>query len=164
MHDYMFTFAVSMAIDEGLIPQEQGKEMLLILLKKMEEQGYGDLRYGIPGNVLPVADPDTIHWPCMSDWGRYENGGLCDMNGFHFLTAMYKVGLTEEADAIFKAILHTYDTQFTHTGLMPGYVQSVDWRTKEGNRCGYNYLADNYYFLLAAYTGKAGIDHPAVVK
>jgi hypothetical protein len=164
MHDYMFTFAVSMAIDEGLIPKEQGKEMLLILLKKMEEQGYGDLRYGIPGNVLPVADPDTIHWPCMSDWGRYENGGLCGMNGFHFLTAMYKVGLTEEADAIFKAILHTYDTQFTHTGLMPGYVQSVDWRTKEGNRCGYNYLADNYYFLLAAYTGKAGIDHPAVVK
>lgn len=164
MHDYMFTFAVSMAIDEGLISKEQGKEMLLILLKKMEEQGYGDLRYGIPGNVLPVADPDTIHWPCMSDWGRYENGGLCGMNGFHFLTAMYKVGLTEEADAIFKAILHTYDTQFTHTGLMPGYVQSVDWRTKEGNRCGYNYLADNYYFLLAAYTGKAGIDHPAVVK
>ena len=164
MHDYMFTFAVSMGIDEGLIPIPQGRKMMKILLRQMEKEGYGDLRYGIPGNVMPVADPDTIHWPCMSDWGRYENGGLSGMNGFHFLTAMYKVGLEKEADAIFRAVLHTYDTQFTHTGLMPGYVQSVDWRTKEGNRCGYNYLADNYYFLLAAYTGKGKCKHPAVVR
>ena len=164
MHDYMFTFAVSMGIDEGLIPIPQGRKMLKILLAKMKAEGYGDLRYGIPGNVAPVADEDTVQWPCMTDWGRYENGGLCGMNGFHFLTAMYKVGLEKEADAIFKAILHTFDTQFTHTGLMPGYVQSVDWRTKDGNRCGYNYLADNYYFLLAAYTGKGKIKHPAVVR
>ena len=86
------------------------------------------------------------------------------MNGFHFLTAMYKVGLTDEADAIFKAILRTFDKDFTHSGLMPGYVQSIDWRPKEGRPCGYNYLADNYYFLLAAYTDKGAIPHPAVVR
>ncbi len=163
VHDYMFTFAVSMGINEGLIPPDRGKEMLRLLLNKMREEGYGDLRYGIPGNLISVSDPDTIHWPCMSDWGRYENGGLCGMNGFHFLTAMYRVGLREEADAILAAILDTYDKEFTHSGLMPGYVQSVDWRTKEGNPCGYNYLADNYYFLLAVYTGHAGMKHPAVV-
>ncbi len=164
VHDYMFTFAVSMGIDEGLIPLKKGRAMMELLLDKMQQEGYGDLRYGIPGNLIPVADPDTIHWPCMSDWGRYENGGLCGMNGFHFLTAMYRVGLREEADRILTAILNTYDKEFTHSGLMPGYVQSVDWRTKEGNPCGYNYLADNYYFLLAVYTGHAGISHPAVVN
>ncbi|MCR4578276.1 MAG: hypothetical protein K5784_10270 [Clostridiales bacterium] len=162
MHDYMFTFAVSMGIDEGLIPPDKGRDMLKILLAKMQADGYGDLRYGIPGNLIPVADPDTIHWPCMSDWGRYENGGLCGMNGFHFLTSMYRVGMREEADRILKAILNTYEKELTHSGLMPGYVQSVDWRTREGNPCGYNYLADNYYFLLAVYTGHAGIRHPAV--
>ena len=98
----------------------------------------------------------------MSDWGRYENGGLCGMNGFYFLTAMYRVGMRDEADRILTAILNTYDKEFTHSELMPGYVQSVDWRTKEGNPCGYNYLADNYYFLLSVYTGHAGIRHPAV--
>lgn len=164
MHDYMFTFAVSMSIDEGLIPIDEGRHMLRILLDKMRQEGYGDLRYGIPGNLVNVADPDTIHWPCMSDWGRYENGGLCGMNGFHFLTSMYKVDLREEADRILKTILNTYDKEFTHSGLMPGYVQSVDWRTKEGNPCGYNYLADNYYFLLSVYTGHAGMKHPAVVE
>lgn len=164
MHDYGFTFAVSMGINEGLIPKEEGKRMLLLLLDEMKKAGYGDLRFGIPGNVKPVAQKDTIDWPCMSDWGQYENGGLCGMNGFHFLTAMYKVGLEKRADEIFKAILNTYENQFTHSGLMPGYVSSVDWRTKDGVPCGYNYLADNYYFLLAVYTGKLKMPHSAVVK
>ena len=163
VHDYMFTFAVSMAINEGLIPDDEGKRMLLLLLDKMDKEGYGDLRYGIPGNVMPVDPADTYDWACMMDWGQYENGGLSGMNGFSFFTAMYKVGLNEEADKILKAVLNTYDTAFTHSGLMPGYVQSVDWRTKEGRPCGYNYLADNYYFLLAPYIAKGDIDHPAVV-
>ena len=162
-HDYMFTFAVSMAVDEGLIDEIEGKRMLLLLLDEMKKEGYGDLRYGIPGNVKPVDPVDTYDWAPMMAWGQYENGGLSGMNGFHFLTAMYKVGLDTEADAILKAIVKTYEDEFTHSGLMPGYVQSCDWRTKEGHPCGYNYLADNYYFLLAAYTGKGKIPHPAVV-
>lgn len=163
-HDYAFTFAVSMGINEGLIPDDKGREMLKILLNIMKKQGYGDLRFGIPGNAMPVAQEDTICWPCMSDWGRYENGGLNGMNGYHFLTAMYKVGLTKEADKILFTIMDTYEKEMTHSGLMPGYCQSVDWRTKEGVRCGYNYLADNYYFLLSAYTGKYKVEHTSVAK
>lgn len=164
VHDYGFTFAVSMGINEGLIPYDMGKEMIKILLAKMKDEGYGDLRYGIPGNVMPIAPSDTIDWPCMSDWGQYENGGLNGMNGFHFLTAMYNVGLENEADEILFNILNTYEKEMTHSGLMPGYCQSVDWRTKNGVRCGYNYLADNYYFLLSVYAGKNKFPHPAVVR
>lgn len=164
VHDYGFTFAVSMGINEGLIPEKEGKRMLKALLAQMKKEGYGDLRFGIPGNVIPVDPADTIDWPCMSDWGQYENGGLNGMNGFHFLTSMYKVGMTKEADEIFFAILNTYEKYFTHSGLMPGYCKSVDWRTKNGVACGYNYLADNYYFLLSAYAGKSKMHHPAVVR
>ena len=162
IHDYGFTFAVSMGINEGVIPKAEGKKMLKKLLEIMDKEGYGDLRFGIPGNVMPVAQEDTIYWPCMSDWGRYENGGLNGMNGFHFLTAMYKVGLREEADKILYAIMDTYEKDMTHSGLMPGYCQSIDWRTPEGVPCGYNYLADNYYFLLSVYVGKYNRKHPAV--
>ena len=162
MHDYAFTFAVSMGINEGLIPDDKGKEMIKSLLSIMKKAGYGDLRFGIPGNARPVAQEDTIYWPCMSDWGRYENGGLNGMNGFHFLTSMYKVGLSKEADKILFAILNTYEKEMTHSGLMPGYCQSVDWRTKEGVCCGYNYLADNYYFLLSVYAGKHKFPHSSV--
>lgn len=161
IHDYGFTFAVSMGINEGLIPIDIGKKMIKLLLAKMKEQGYGDLRYGIPGNVIPAKAADIIDWPCMSDWGQYENGGISGMNGFHFLCAMYNVGLEREADEILFAILNTYEKYFTHSGLMPGYCQSVDWRTKNGVPCGYNYLADNYYFLLSVYVGKFKMGHPA---
>ena len=164
VHDYGFTFAVSMGINEGLISKEKGAKMIKILLDIMDKEGYGDLRFGIPGNVMPVAQEDTMYWPCMSDWGRYENGGLNGMNGYHFLTSMYNVGMTEEADKILFAILDTYEKEMTHSGLMPGYCRSVDWRTKEGVACGYNYLADNYYFLLSVYAGKLGLYHPSVVK
>ena len=164
VHDYGFTFAVSMGINEGLIPLDLGKRMIKDLLAIMKKEGYGDLRFGIPGNVMPIAPSDTINWPCMSDWGRYENGGLNGMNGYHFLTSRYRVGLKKEADKILFTILNTYEKQMTHSGLMPGYCQSVDWRTKEGVCCGYNYLADNYYFLLSAYTGKMDMYHPSVVK
>jgi len=163
VHDYGFTFAVSMGINEGLIPKDEGKRMLKKLLAIMKKQGYGDLRFGIPGNVMPVAQEDTIYWPCMSDWGRYENGGLNGMNGFHFLTAMYNVGMTKEADKILFAIMNTYEKEMTHSGLMPGYCQSIDWRTPQGVPCGYNYLADNYYFLLSVYVGKYKRKHPATV-
>ncbi len=162
VHDYGFTFAVSMGINEGLIPKDTGKKMLKKLLAIMKKEGYGDLRFGIPGNVMPVAQKDTIDWPCMSDWGRYENGGLNGMNGFHFLTAMYKVGLRREADEILFTIMNTYEKEMTHSGLMPGYCQSIDWRTKNGVPCGYNYLADNYYFLLSVYVGRHKMKHPAV--
>jgi hypothetical protein len=164
VHDYGFTFAVSMGINEGLIPKEKGKEMLRKLLSIMKKEGYGDLRFGIPGNVMPVAPQDTICWPCMTDWGRYENGGLNGMNGYHFLTSMYNVGMKKEADKILFTILDTYEKDFTHSGLMPGYCRSVDWRTKEGVACGYNYLADNYYFMLSVYVGEHNFPHTSIVR
>ena len=72
------------------------------------------------------------------------------------------VGMKREADDILFAILNTYEKEMTHSGLMPGYCQSIDWRTKDGVRCGYNYLADNYYFLISVYAGRHKMKHPAV--
>jgi hypothetical protein len=57
-------------------------------------------------------------------------------------------------------MLATFEREYTHSGVFPGYVQSVDWRTKGGAPSGYNYLADNYYFLLAAITGHFGVKYP----
>ena len=83
-----------------------------------------------------------------------------------FISALAKagkeLGLGDEADKILFTIINTYEKELTHTGLMPGYCQSYDWRTKDGLPCGYNYLADNYYFLLSTYVGKFQMKHPSV--
>ena len=85
------------------------------------------------------------------------------MTAYHFLNALYKVGMESEADLILKNMLHTFETMPTHSGLFPGYMFSVDWRTKDGLPCGYNYLADNYLFLASGIIAKAHVKHPAVV-
>jgi len=125
MHDYMFTFAVSMAIDEGLVDENEGKRMLLLLLDEMEKEGYGDLRYGIPGNVKPIDPVDTYDWAPMMAWGQYENGGLCGMNGFHFLTAMYKVDLRKEPIRYSRLYLTPSKTNLPIRDLCPATYRAV---------------------------------------
>jgi len=149
MHDHMFTFASAMAINEGLVPRSKARKVLKILLRKMRENGFGDFRYGIPGPAVPVSPEDTIKWDTLGAWPWYENGGLCGQNAFHFIMALYNAGMLSEADDIFFRMLASFEEEFTQSGLMPGYRNSVDWRTKDGRASGYNYLADNYYFLLA---------------
>lgn len=164
LHDYHFTFPTALAVNEGVVSKAEGKRMLRRLLKYMKAAGFGDNRFGIPGNTLAVPlNVDTFDWAFMAEWPRYENGGCCGMTAWHFLNALYRVGMEAEADAIYFRMLHTVETMPTHSGLFPGYMESVDWRTKDGNPCGYNYLADNYLFLAAGYVHHAGMKHPAMV-
>lgn len=159
MHDYMFTFINGMAINQGLVDDELAKEILNKLLTQMDKEGY-DFTYGVPGPTIPVSRSDHHGWEEMTRWGRYENGGLCGQTAYHFIQALYNVGMHKKADEILFKMIATFEREPTHSGLFPGYLQSVDWRTKGGAPTGYNYLADNYYFLLAAVTGHYGIGFP----
>lgn len=159
VHDYQFTFISSMAINEGLVPEKRARQILQKMLKKLKEEGY-DYVYGIPGPLVPVAKEDLGTWEEMTRWGRYENGGLCGQAAYHFIQALYNVGMRRDADEILFTMMATYEREYTHSGVFTGYLQSVDWRTKGGAPTGYNYLADNYYFLLAAVTGYYGVKYP----
>ncbi len=154
-HDYAFTFITAMAVNEEIVPVETGRPVLQNLLDRMQALGY-DGTYGVPGNLIPFEPADTIDWDVLGRWGVYENGGLCGMAAGHFLQALYKVGMRAEADRIFFAMLETFEREPTHSGPFPGYGKSIDWRTREGVGCGYNYLADNYYFLIAGVVGHLG--------
>lgn len=163
MHDYMFTFINGMAINYGLVDKELSKSILQKLLTQLEKEGY-DFVYGVPGPAIEVAKEDRGTWDEMTRWGRYENGGLCGQVAYHFIQALYNAGMREKADEILFKMMATFEREYTHSGLFPAYLRSVDWRTKGGEPCGYNYLADNYYFLLAAVTGYYGIKFPELKK
>ncbi|MBR1836970.1 MAG: hypothetical protein IJ783_06740, partial [Kiritimatiellae bacterium] len=160
LHDWLFTCPTAMAIEEGVIPPDEGRPMLRTLLDAMAAAGFGDNRYGIPGNCRPIPlGTDTFDWAFMGAWPRYENGGCCGMTAWHFLNAMYRCGMREEADAIYFRMLDSFENLPTHSGLFPGYMESLDWRTKDGQPCGYNYLADNYVFVASGYLARSGRDH-----
>lgn len=163
VHDYKFTFATALAVTEGLVSRREGRKMLKNLIAQMKKSGFGDFRFGIPGPTIPVPlGVDTFDWAFMGEWPMYENGGCCGQTAYHFLNALYKVGMDQEADAIVKNMLNTFETKPTHSGLFPGYMFSVDWRTKDGLPCGYNYLADNYLFLASPLIAKSQVKHPAI--
>lgn len=159
MHDYMFTFINGMAINYGLVDKDLAQSILHKLLVQLEKEGY-DFIYGVPGPAMEVAQADRGTWEEMTRWGRYENGGLCGQVAYHFIQALYNAGMRKKADEILFKMIATFEREYTHSGLFPGYLRSVDWRTKGGEPCGYNYLADNYYFLLAAITGYYGVEFP----
>lgn len=163
MHDYMFTFINGMAINYGLVDKEMAKSVLQKLLIQLEKEGY-DFIYGVPGPAMEVAKEDRGTWDEMTRWGRYENGGLCGQTAYHFIQALYNADMREKADEILFKMMATFEREYTHSGLFPGYLRSVDWRTKGGEPCGYNYLADNYYYLLAAVTGYYGVEFPKLRK
>ncbi len=153
IHDYMFTFISAMAINEGLVKKTNAKKILNLMLNRINTLGYGDFTFGIPGPLIPVAKHDRGKWEPMEKWGVYENGGLCGQTAYHFIQALYNIGMRKEADKILFTMIDTFERYPTHSGVYPGFLKSVDWRTKNGIPTGYNYLADNYYFLLAAVTG-----------
>jgi len=162
VHDYMFTFITAMAINAGLVEIGPGEKMLQILLDQLEKSGYGEFKYGVPGPAIPVELSDRGDWEPMNGWGRYENGGFCGQTAYHFLLALYKCDMREIADKILFRLLDTFENILTHSGLNTRFGQSVDWRTRDGQPCGYNYLADNYIFLLAAIQGHFQIPLPSL--
>lgn len=162
MHDYMFTFISSMAINLGLVQGDDARCILRRLLAKLRAEGYGAWEWGIPGPLIPVSEADVGAWMPMQRWGSYENGGFCGMTAQHLIQALYTAGMRDQADEILFSLLSTYEREPTHSGVFPGYMRSIDWRTVEGRPCGYNYLADNYHFLLAGITGHHRIAPPAL--
>jgi hypothetical protein len=165
MHDYYFTFITAMAILEDLVPDvATARAMLGVLLAKLEDNRYGSFRYGVPGMAAPVDEADRITWPPMADWGNYIHGGFCGVVAYPFLMALYRVGMRDAADRILFSMLRTFETLPTHSGLHPGFGigRSWDWRTRDGLPSGYNYLADNYVFLLAAIQGHFGVALPVL--
>lgn len=161
LHDYYFTFITAMAINEGFVNDEKlARDAMQKLLDKLDQNGYGDYKYGVPGPAAPVDVNDRTDWAPMADWGRYENGGFCGQTAYHFILALYNVGMREEADRVLFNMLAYFEEGPTHSGLNPGFCKSWDWRSRDGQPCGYNYLADNYVYLLAAVQGHFGVELP----
>lgn len=165
MHDYYFTFVTAMAVIEDLVPdRDTAQAMLQCLLDKLDQNGYGEFRFGVPGMAEPVDEADRITWAPMADWGNYIHGGFCGVVAYYFVLALYRAGMRAKADEILFKMLQSFETMPTHSGLHPGFGigKSWDWRTRDGLPSGYNYLADNYVFLLAAIQGHFEVDLPSL--
>ncbi|HEY8658912.1 MAG TPA: hypothetical protein VIL78_07730, partial [Hanamia sp.] len=137
----------SIAICYGLIEDEEAKNIMNQLLKKIKEVGYTDFRLGLPGNLIPIADKDYV--TDLKRWGyqnfqAYENGGATGCYVYYTIHALYKLKMKAEADEIFLAMMESYKS-----GGFEGYCSdsnmTKDWKTWKGECWGYEgFLVDNY--------------------
>ncbi len=159
LHDYAAPTVNGLAIEYGLVPPAQGREILAKLRTKMDAVGFKRFDLGVPPMLVPVlrADyllPDAIGCPKKEDGtdtvGQYMNGGITAGHVLHFLAAHYVVGDPEPADKVLRAMMVRQGRGEFHNGVRDEGGKGLDWTTWDGQPSGYEgYLADSFRFLQA---------------
>ncbi len=162
LHDYYFTFIAGIAAAYGLVTREQGNAIMDRMQAKMRQVGYSAFRFGLPGNLIPVARKDyagggVLGQPAKDDgsdsFQNYENGAATGSFAYFYLQGLYSLGRTAEADQILDGMLQGYRDGLFQNGVGSG----VDWKRWDGTPCGYEgLLTDTYYALTAFMTGRMG--------
>jgi hypothetical protein len=159
LHDYAAPTINGLAIEYGLVPPAQGREILAKLRQKVDEVGFKRFDLGVPPMLVPVLRADYLQpngygIPTREDgtdtFGYYMNGGITAGHVLHFLAAHYVVGDPEPADKILRAMLERQGRGEFQNGVRDAYPTGMDWTTWDGKPSGYEgYLADSFRFLQA---------------
>lgn len=158
LHDYYFLFVNSVAIVYGLVPPDKANQIMDRLLAKMNEVGYTNFEYGLPGNLIPIRREDYAHHLLSSGGGEkedgsdgfqiYQNGGATASFAYFTLQALYQLGRHKEADGILFPLLRGFE-EGGFQGSGPN-GKSFDWKAWDGTPHGYEgMLVDGYQALLA---------------
>jgi hypothetical protein len=159
LHDYAAPTVNGLAIEYGLVPPDQGREILARLWQKIDAVGFTRFDLGVPPMLVPVRRDDYLlpngfgiaHREDGSDTlGHYQNGGITAGQVLHFLAAHYVVGQGEQADRVLRAMLERQGRGEFQNGVRDVGGQGIDWTDWQGNATGYEgYLADSFRFLQA---------------
>ena len=158
LHDYCFTFVQGVAVTYDLLEPATAQSVMAALLRKIQDVGYVNFQYGLPGNLIPIRQDD--YFPTLRRWGYpskadgadtfqiYENGGATAAFTYFTLKALYKLGRREDARKILYPMLRSFAL-----GDFQGLCRdgmSKDWKSWTGKCWGYEgFLADGYLALLA---------------
>jgi hypothetical protein len=145
LHDYAFLAVNGAAYTSGVLDDGQGREMIRRLYDECLRAGLPDSRLGLPGNLWPIPDKDLVEIMHGQSMGYYINGGLTHSQSRHFVGALYKAGLREEADALLLGLCESLADGTAFGGCNSG----VDWRYWDGWPCGYEGLLTDQFGILA---------------
>lgn len=152
LHDYGFLFVNGAAINGGLVDDPSlALDIVRRLYGEMSKLPTIDFRLGLPGALRPIPYDDVaIPMP----HGVYMNMTLNHSQARHFLGAMYRVGMTREADAILEKLMESLGDGSAFGGCGSG----VDWRRGDGAPAGYEGLLSDQFGVLAIAMERYGID------
>jgi len=176
VHDYCHTFVNGMAVAYGIVPPEQGREIMERVVRKSHEIGFKNWHLGVPANLLPARISDMIgpeitldgknagpwwkpggHFKTEEEAGRfgetYCNGSVHPALTWPYLLGLQVAGLNEEADRIFNAMLPTAEAGLFQSGIVGTGGAGAEHFAQDGRPLGYEgYLPESWNFLMAAFT------------
>ena len=115
--------------------------MIRSLWDEMAGLGPMDFRLGLPGNLRVIPRQD-LAMPMPE--GVYMNRTLNLSQARHFLGAMYRVGLTGEADRVLEAM----SAGLADGTAFGGCATGVDWRRLDGTPSGFEGLLSDQFGVL----------------
>jgi len=146
LHDYGFLAINGAAVNVGLVPEADGKSLLRRLLAEAKRVGMPDAALGLPGNLHHIPDRDLADIMQGYPLGYYQNGGRTHAQTRHFIMALYRCGLTAEADQLLERLC----VGLADARVFGGNQSGVDWRYWDDRPCGYEGLLTDQFGILEA--------------
>ncbi len=145
LHDYAFLSVNGAAVCSGVVDADRATSSIRALWDESRRVGMPDPHLGLPGNLWPISDTDMIELVQGKPMGFYINGGLTHSQSRHFVGALYKIGMRDEADRLLEALCSTLADGTAYGGCNSG----IDWRYWDGGPCGYEGVLTDQFGILA---------------
>jgi hypothetical protein len=171
LHDYMFPWVNGFAICQGLVPPENAKVILQVLLAQLDKIGFHSYPLGLPTNLTPMSpadySPHTSGAPKRADgmdsWQVYMNGGATPALEYYVIQALYQTGQYDAAERLLWPLMASYEHGTFNAGIqLPGTKQRnpvgsafYEWNGSRGR--GEGYLPEDWDGVEALFTGHYGI-------
>ena len=144
LHDHAFLAVNGAAVALGLTDIPTGRAVLRRLLEESRRVGMPDPALGLPGNLWLIPDEDLSDIIQGYPLGYYQNGGRTHAQTRYFVSALYRVGLRREADALLSRLC----AGLAEARVFGGNQSGVDWRYWDDRPCGYEGLLTDQFGLL----------------
>jgi len=145
LHDHAFLAVNAIVVTSGVLPAELERPIIGALWREYLRVGAPDPHWGLPNNLWPIPDADLTAPMQGFPHGFYLNGALSHSQSRHFVAALYRVGMTEEADRLLEALCTTLADGTAFGGSQTG----VDWRYWDGAPCGYEGQLTEQFGIMA---------------
>lgn len=145
LHDYAFLPVNGAAVTGGLLDEGTARTVMERLWEEAQHVDLPDPALGLPCNLWPIPDEDLADIMQGYPFGYYQNGGRTHAQSHHFVSALYRTGMTEEADHLLERLCQGLAEGRTYGGSKSG----LDWRHWDDRPCGYEGLLTEQFGILA---------------
>ncbi|QXD15138.1 hypothetical protein GQ464_017295 [Rhodocaloribacter litoris] len=145
LHDYAFLPPNGAAVCAGLLDDDLARDVIRRLWKEARRRNLPDAYLGLPGNLWPIPDDDLAGIMHGYPFGFYQNGGRTHAQSRHFVGALYRVGMRQEAETLLRRLC----AGLADAAVFGGCRSGRDWRYWDDRPCGYEGLLTDQFGILA---------------